>query len=695
MPHVSRRLLVLGSRRFPPPFAPCVNALALCLMLAFAAASAEAAELANEKMRLTLGFTPSGVPVIENAGWTETGELIFTDSMAADNLDKWIPEKYIPATLPPSYWRLRSGLTFHRGEATLELLNGLRMTWIVELARDEAIFRLRVRMQNLSDAPIGIKWYPAWNGEWQMGDGAQWVKWWRALSYGQSSSSLTGAQSLLLGSHLTSSDYLDNGENPYWVVGGDQARTYFALEWCGGWEAGLKRQANALHFNVRLPQAEAQLTLLPGETIDGPALWVTPTMGADEAKSRQSWMARRQALGRIIFGGPIASFPLAYNTWYTTYGNVNRKFLQKQLQEIAPYCFDAFVVDAGWYNNPDEWQANPARFQVNELEEMFAGLKEKGVMPGLWSTPQYTSLAGSPSPAVLEQPGFFNDISGGYLLDIAGSDFRTQVKKHVAALRTQYGIDWWKYDQKFFLEESRSGIMKNAAALQRALYSARLANPTLTIENCLNGGRMINEFTALNSQVMWLRDAQISGLEHAQHNIQTALGAIDFLFPWLAYRFTQNFETMPPDNDDLTRLYCRSAMIGTWGISTNLPAVSERQRAVILREIRNYKLLAPIKLNSLYEIDQPAEGKEAAGVTFYDDQQRYAGALLYRWQGKREFTHRLILKQVDPEKIYRVRDVDNKSRVFLTGAELMTTGIEIHFSAERLSALLFIDAYSE
>ena len=669
--------------------------LAFCFSLVVSVTTAAGAELMNDATKLTLGFTPSGVPAIEKAEWLATGEVIFTDAMTADSLDRWIPDKYIPASLAPTTWRLRSGSTFHRGEATLELLNGLRMTWIVELARSEATFRLRVRLRNTSDAPLGIKWFPTWNGDWQMQDGEQWVQWWRALSFGQSVKRWSGNEQVVLGSHLTSSDYLDNGENPYWVVGGNRKRTFFALEWCGGWEATIKNTDGAFQFNVRLPQAETQLTLLPDEVIDGPILWVTPTTGLDEAQSRQAWMARRRALGQIIFGGPEPSFPLTYNTWYTTYGNVNRKYLRKQIEAMEPFCFDAFIVDAGWYDNPDRWQADPAKFRANELESMLTGFKEQGVIPGLWSTPQYTSLTGSQVPAMLEQPGYFNDISGGYLIDIAGNDFRTQVKQHVAALRTQFAIDWWKYDQKFFLEESRSGLMKNVIALQRALYAVRLAHPTLTIENCLNGGRMINEFTALNSQILWLRDGQISGLEHAQQNIQTALGAADFLFPWQAYRFTQNFETMPAADDELTRLYCRSAMIGTWGISTNLPAISDRQRAVLLREIRYYKLLAPIKLNYLYELDQPAPGKAAAGVTFYGAGQQSAGVLLYRWEEKREFRHRLVMKQLDPDKLYRVRDTDRKTRVFLRGSELMTTGVEVLFPVERLSALLFVDAMEE
>src|SRR5581483_3686974 len=110
-----------------------------------------------------------------------------------------------------------------------------------------------------------------------------------------------------------------------------------------------------------------------------------------------------------------------------------------------------------------------------------------------------------------------------------------------------------------------------------ALRAVRQANPDLFIENCQSGGRMINEFTLLLTQTSWLKDDNQVGLEHARANISTALGAMQFVFPWAALRFIYNLDQLNPDDDELTRLYCRSAMAGVWGTSTDLSQISQRQ----------------------------------------------------------------------------------------------------------------------
>jgi len=295
----------------------------------------------------------------------------------------------------------------------------------------------------------------------------------------------------------------------------------------------------------------------------------------------------------------------------------------------------------------------------------------------------------------IDDSNIFNRRVDGYLIDLAGSDFTSLLRNHVTDLRTRYQMNWWKYDQFIFFEDTESGLMKNVAAFQNALRAVRLENPDLAIENCMNGGRMINELTALTSQAIWLRDSSATGIEHAQLNIETTLGAVEFLFPWLAYHFTNNFDQMDANNDELTRYYCRSAMAGTWGISSDLSAISAKQRKVILKEIKHYKQLNALKLNYLYDIDQPAEGKAAAGITFYDWKLQRAGLLIYRWQRTGAFNHHLNLNMIQPNKMYKICDVDAKTETIMSGEDLRHNGLDVVFGEGRLSALLFIEPVSE
>jgi alpha-galactosidase len=663
----------------------------------FFVVSANGADLQNYTISLKLGFTPSGTPLIEKAVWLKTGEAVFVDTLASDSLQNWVPEKFIPESLPPVDWSISSDANFYRGEVTRELRNGLRLTWIVELAKTGATFRLKMRMHNSSNEALNIKWFPTWNANWEMDTAAQWVKWWQALSYTQDAKDLSSNGNVTLGSHLHSSDFLDEGANPYWVVGGETKRMFFGLEWCGGWEATMSGQNGAFSFNVRLPQNETQLELEPDGAIEGPTLWVTPTTHLDEPMNRRSWMLQRRAIAKRLYrGSPPRTFPLTYNTWYASEFDVDGNFLQRQIDALEPYGFHAFIIDAGWYEKPGKWKAKRSKFQPNELEELLATLTGKGIKAGLWSAPQLVNSSATPFSEDVNQLSVFNDFISGYLIDLAGADYLTQLTDHVSALQTNFSMEWWKYDQPLFIENSRQGVMKNVVAFQEALRAVRLQNPTLTIENCQNGGRMINELTALTSQAIWLRDgSKTKGLEHARQNVEVALGAVEFLFPWTAYCFTKNFDLLDPNDDDLTRLYCRSAMAGTWGISSDLSAISERQKKIILKEAKYYRLLNDLKLYYLYDIEQPAPDAEAASITFYDAKLQRAGLLIYRWDAKGAFKHRLKLKMIDPTKTYRVCDTDAKTEIEVSGEDLMNQGIDVLFGAQRLSAVLFIEPVDE
>jgi alpha-galactosidase len=291
----------------------------------------------------------------------------------------------------------------------------------------------------------------------------------------------------------------------------------------------------------------------------------------------------------------------------------------------------------------------------------------------------------------LSSPSYYSPFVNGYLLDLADGDFGSYLSSHVSMLRERYSVDWWKYDQEFFARQSQAGSMKNVVAFQNALRTVRRENPDLVIENCQSGGRMINELTLLATQISWLQDGRKNGLEHARDNIETSLNALELIFPWAVYRWTNNLDRMDQADAELTRLYCRSAMAGTWGISSDLSAISDRQRATILKEIENYRRLNQIKQYYIYDLQQPEDGGDIARVTFYDWHRQSAGVMLYRWDREGAFDQRVTLKGLRQGSWYQVTDVDTGIKVEIKGKTLMDEGINVRFDSGRLSGLLFIE----
>ncbi|HJQ23488.1 MAG TPA: alpha-galactosidase [Blastocatellia bacterium] len=666
-----------------------VLALVWLLMLAL---QSSAQELSNDRLTLRLGVTPEGIPIIKEAVWQATGQFAFRDLGTPDGLNDWVPAALIPTTATtPSAWEVSEADDWTTAEASRDLANNLRLTWIVELPKQGQLFRLRMRLTNNSKKARAVEWFPTWAASWDVGGQAQWARWWQALTYESTEQPLSNTRTFHLGSRLHSSDDAGGGVNPYWIVGGDASRIYFGLQWSGGWSTVLRGGDNGFTYSVGLPPEETQLVLNRREAIEGPTLLVMPVTSADEAGARAVWLRERYDLGRVLYGGPRASFPLTYNTWYAVGEAVDDDFLNRQVAAMSPYAFDAFVVDAGWFSD-GRWKANKKKFPGNDLADILAALKADGIKAGLWSTPQYVSPASNSAGLAVEDPPVTMQFFNGALADLSSGSFGDYLSNHVQALRANYSMDYWKYDQAFFTETSGAGEMKNVIGLQNALQAVRQDNPDLTIENCQSGGRMINDFTLLATQTSWLRDSKVSGLDGARSNISVALGALDFVFPWAALRFTNNFDEIDASNDEMTRLYCRSAMIGRWGISSDLSLIGEPQQRVILKEAENYRRLSPIKYACTYDLRLPGDAADVAGVTFYSGRRARAGVLLYRWQRDGAFDQHIALTKLKPELTYHVVDADTGAEVTASGSELMANGINVSFSSGRLSALLFIDS---
>lgn len=652
--------------------------------------AAHAQELSNDTLSLRLNVTPEGIPVIDEAVWKATGQPVFQDMGTPDGLSAWVPSGLIPAaqTAPPA-WVITQGDDLTSAEATCELSNKILITWIVELPNRGQLFRVHIRLTNGGKKAQVVDSFPAWSANWNVAGQSQWARWWKSLEYNRVEQALTATSQIRFGSRLHSSDVVADGVNPYWVVGGPDRRIYFGLQWCGGWSARLQGLDNGFTFSVGLPSEETQLVLKRGETIEGPALLVTPMPASDDLSGRSTWMNQRYSLGRILYSGPSVSFPLTYNHWYAARADVDEDFLNRQIAAMSPYSFDAFVIDAGWFAE-GRWKPDSAKFQPDEFVAMLASLKENGIRPGLWSTPQYVSEDDDESALTIEQPPVASNFLSGYLVDMSQPEFQGYLADHVQILRNKYSIDYWKYDQPLFTDQSRAGAMKNVIGFQNAMKAVRNANPDLMIENCLNGGRMINEFTLLTTQPTWLKDLGAK-VPDPRGNISVSLNALDFVFPWAALRFTINLDRMDQDDDEALRLYCRSAMAGIWGFSTDLSKISDRQQGIVLKEIENYRQLNHLKFSCQYDLQLPSDTADVAGVTFYSRRRFNAGVLLYRWQRDGAFDQRVSLSRLKSGVTYHVVDADTGTDIIASGSDLISNGVTVPFSAERQSALVFIE----
>ncbi len=670
-----------------------ISGFVICLLAGLLPALSQSLTLKNEAVTMRLEVNPDGVPFISEVRWN-SGDRLFEEANRLQGMDAWLARDLLASSGQTGPWKQVDHPVFFRAEATRPLRDGLCITWVVDLFRKGSLFRTSVRLTNSGADRKTISWYPVWNGNWKGSGRTTQLHYWQALTFHPESELLADKKTVELGSHLHSSDATPQGQNPYWAWGGEKAAVYFSLDWCGGWRAQLGKatEGNSFSFHVYLPPEETQLALSPGETVEGPVLTAVATRAAEERDRRAEWMAQRLALSRQLYGGPAPSFPFTYNHWYAARFQCNGEFLQRQVECMKPYGFDAFIVDAGWYQAVGQWTPDTAKFRDRQFETILAKVKAGGTRAGLWSCPQFVKADARDLPANAVQPPFYRKFIDGFLLEYAGMDLGRVLLDHTALLRSRYSMDWWKYDQDFFAPQSRFGLMKNVLAWQSALAAVRKAHPDLYLENCQSGGRMINEFTVLITQNQWIRDGGGTGPGHAKSNFLEALGALHILPPWTVNRWTNNPDRNNPDDDEFTRTYCRSAMAGTWGLSADLARIGDRQRDVILAQLAHYRRLNVLKNDCRYEVIYPSDTTPAAGVVYYDSAGTRAGILLLRWESEESLEAKVPLSGLSRRGTFRVEDVDRDRYRTVAAAELHSHGLDVSFPRGRNSALLFLSS---
>src|SRR5262249_10252746 len=135
------------------------------------ALKANAAELANGTISLDLEVTSDGIPTIAGAKWIATGKPVFADAGFPDGLSAWVPAALLPGrneTFAPPVWSVPAADKLFIARASLSLPSSLKVTWIVELAKQGSLFRLHVDYENKRAKPMAIQWFPCWSASWAL-----------------------------------------------------------------------------------------------------------------------------------------------------------------------------------------------------------------------------------------------------------------------------------------------------------------------------------------------------------------------------------------------------------------------------------------------------------------------------------------------------------------------------------------------
>ncbi|MDA3866722.1 MAG: alpha-galactosidase [Salinivirgaceae bacterium] len=640
----------------------------------------------NGKLHIELSINKNGVPYIAEVKANDTPTSYFTDLSLGEVLQNRLSNNLLKghATVKPlSGWELSEDSIFIKAKASV-LVNDCAFTMHVNLAKELPVFTVYNTVQGKSE--IEIKEFPVFGTELSFSDSSRVVNWWKALDYTPQKEPITSDTHLSLNSLVHSSDNYRNvtGNVPYWTVESPSSFMGFSLAWCGGWRASLNGKRGVLACDVYLQEEETQLKLASGETVKGPEISIFCSPVSDPVTARKSWMGARSNLASRLYPTPKMGIPFIYNHWYSVRSNLSSEFIKNQVKWFDEYGFDVFMIDDGWYRYTGAWTSSTSKFEPGKFDDAIQTVHQDGSMVGLWSCPQYIR-AKEPFPEHIDQPGVYSRNFKSWLVDYNAMDFNNFMVKHLDTLENQ-GANWWKYDQIFFSENPRSGKMKSVNAFQDGFIAARKSHPKMIFEACQGGGKMINEFTDQISQIHWIRDGNRTGYVHALANIHEALGAVGFLEPQKVQRWTNRIDETEMKTPDLLKFYCRSCMIGTWGISTDLYKISNAQRKIILEEVKNYRRINEIKKDKLIDFNFPGEYVSLVPVVFYSNDYTKAAVLLYSLTpNEKQVKFKIKTKLIDDNN-YEFYDVDANKRVTVKG-----NTVEVSLRPGQSSGIFFID----
>lgn len=474
----------------------------------------------------------------------------------------------------------------------------------------------------------------------------------------------------------------------------DAGRGLFAgWEWSGGVAASVREVSGATELSIGHLEPLFRHELAPGETLVSPRAFVGLFRGdLDEA----GWLTRRLAESRYIPPRPKidvrpdAEFPYLIADSWGLHERIDEDYVRRMIDGAAELGVEVFTLDKGWERTVGDWHAND-RFPSG-LGALAEYARERGIAFGLWCA---FGNADPSAPVAREHPDWLATWDGkahrwsfgAHALCLAHDPAREWVKSELDRIVHDYGVSWFLHDFETIARcnsdghthQPGSGDYANVVALYDVLDHLRAAHPRINVENCWNGGRMM-DFGMLQHHDTSIGDDWCM----AVLNRLAVFGATRFLPPSWCSKYMRD-ENLPP------RYLLRSYLFGgPWVLMGDWPRWSDEMRAEAVAAVGLYKRLrGQIARSRVYHLREPDPlGRGWDAIQAYDEESGRGLILahrsyMYMYERDPLSVHP---RGLDPAGVFRVSFEDRADVFEGSGRELETEGIPLalndHFTTE-------------
>ena len=493
-----------------------------------------------------------------------------------------------------------------------------------------------------------------------------------------------------------------NRANPFFMVHAGDAGEHagsvygFNLIYSGNHYAAVEVNAYGKTRIVSGIQPDGfRFLLQEGEALEAPEAVMTYSDGGFAGQSANMHRFVRRHIVRGFWKNKTR--PVLLNSWEACYFNINEKSLLSLAKAGRELGVDLFVVDDGWFGERDsdrkslgDWEPNPQKLP-NGLKGLADKIVSEGLQFGIWVEPEMVNTDSRlcqkhPDWAMAVKNRRHSEGRNQRILDLANPDVQAFIIQKMTEVFSSADISYVKWDMNRifsdvfspYLPAERQGetAHRYICGLYRVMAALTERFPKILFEGCASGGNRFDLGMLCYFPQIWASDNTDAicraGIQegYSYGYPQSCIGAHVSSSP--------NHQTLR-----FTPLETRFAVaaFGVLGYECDVRDLTPAQKRKIREEIGLYKHWRKVlQFGQLYRVQS---GNIRQWICVSEDKSRAIGMLLQELNRPNTQAHRFYARGLDPERVYRFRNLPEHVNVKLFGS-LINTVAPVHVRQDSL-----------
>jgi len=496
----------------------------------------------------------------------------------------------------------------------------------------------------------------------------------------------------------------DKGQEmiPWLAIHDPQAKRgwYVGIEFSGRVRIAITRQPRlagaVLHVEAGLTAEKDYLTeLAPGQTLRLPSVFVGCYQGEVDDGCNQ---LRRWLKSAVCPPVTDPHYPLLTNNSWGSGMAVDERLSRTMIDQSAELGLEMFHVDAGWFRGVGDWFPDAKKFPTG-LEPVADYAHAKGLKFGLWvgwtQGGNQRDQTGPDRPLSVFDPQmkdwFPSDVAAtwkpadftGQTVCLADPAAEQWCLDSLRRIITQYKLDMLEHDQRMIVDAcrrtdhphtaSRTDVAAQATQAYYRIYDTlRREHADLLLEDCVNGGRMVDFGVIRRANYISITDT------YDPLSNRRAFYDASYLLP---PAYCECYIANHPGKTLANFVFMlRSGMMGWCTIMTDTSKWTPEQHTAAKRQFALYKsALRPlIRQADLYHLSERPDGVRWDAIEYWDESTGKGAVFAFRGTTP-EAEHHFILRGLRADANYKLTSEDGSlSSADFTGASLRHDGITLH-----------------